>query len=66
MAEVLSQDEIDALLKNVSSGKLKQEESDTDKETMYLYDFIPTGFRRISSGIFERFMRVFPGRWLRI
>ena len=39
MAEVLSQDEIDALLKNVSSGKLKQEESDTDKETTYLYDF---------------------------
>lgn len=39
MAEVLSQNEIDALLKNVSAEKPKQDENEIDKETTYLYDF---------------------------
>ena len=39
MAEVLSQEEIDALLKNVSSGRMRQAEGDSDKDSTYLYDF---------------------------
>jgi len=39
VAEVLAQEEIDALLKNTSSEDQKEEEREADKETAYLYDF---------------------------
>jgi len=39
VAEVLAQEEIDALLKNTSSENQKEEEKEADKETTYLYDF---------------------------
>lgn len=39
MAEVLSQEEIDALLKNTASENQKDVEREADKETTYLYDF---------------------------
>lgn len=39
MAEVLSQEEIDALLKSVSSGRMKQDDGGPDKDSTYLYDF---------------------------
>ena len=39
MAEVLTQDEIDALLKNVSVDKVGQDSAEDKKDTVYLYDF---------------------------
>ena len=39
MAEVLSQEEIDALLNSVSSPKPSVQQADESKETVYLYDF---------------------------
>ena len=39
MAEVLSQEEIDALMKDTSDRKPKQGESSEDKDSTYLYDF---------------------------
>lgn len=39
MAEVLSQEEIDALLSSVTSNKPNVQQADESKETVYLYDF---------------------------
>jgi flagellar motor switch protein FliM len=66
VAEVLSQDEINALLNNISSEKPVQEEKEGGQgcdHIICMISSILTGFPRISSGTCGLFMKVFHACW---